>query len=428
MEQRDLRSLAAASLEKKRRLDSDSRLRAIDLFAHAWTKGGDFLNSLELADDFQSDLVAEAIRGSWSEVPEERKGAIREWLQRGKGERASRRLLLSGVAMAQTDPCGSLALLSRLIPHDRPLNKETRDLAISVLLSDDAIDFISFAAATIADQKALPFYVTLLRLALDRTAGVEMMKRFKLVQGALLLLGEQPNGSPIWSDLIPRIDTEMRRWPTSLQQSLREWIASKNDRLVKELFPEATAAISVPTTAEQIPVANAPKDTLASQEPVNEIHTFLQRQLDSAETDLRRLRHLFDVVGRLGEEVSSGKQREKSLHAQIKELLKEQGDMREVVEATRLRLHDAEEQLARHRSVANEEKTRLTGQIGANADARVQEFQNRLSAVLSRFAIDLPPAEMVMTVELGTVILLQFHQFIDQLEQRGVSIRPRRRS
>ncbi len=69
---------------------------------------------------------------------------------------------------------------------------------------------------------------------------------------------------------------------------------------------------------------------------------------------------------------------------------------------------------------AETERKRLGQQISANASGRITEFKNRLGLSLSRLVVDLPSKEAQVNVELGKVLLLQFHQFLDALRQEGI--------
>jgi hypothetical protein len=69
------------------------------------------------------------------------------------------------------------------------------------------------------------------------------------------------------------------------------------------------------------------------------------------------------------------------------------------------------------------ERQRLTQQITANALGRVEEFKNNLALVLSRLTRDLPARDAHLTADVGNIVFLQFHQFLDVMDGQGVKIR-----
>jgi hypothetical protein len=74
---------------------------------------------------------------------------------------------------------------------------------------------------------------------------------------------------------------------------------------------------------------------------------------------------------------------------------------------------------------AETERKRLSQQISANATGRIDEFKTRLGLVLARLVVDLPQKDVVVSAELGKVLLLQFHQFLEALRNEGIETRPR---
>ena len=83
-------------------------------------------------------------------------------------------------------------------------------------------------------------------------------------------------------------------------------------------------------------------------------------------------------------------------------------------------VHELSVTLEQMKADAENERKRLGQQISANANGRIVEFKNRLGLNLSRLVVDLPGKESPVNAELGKVLLLQFHQFLDALKQEGI--------
>src|SRR5262249_51444702 len=86
----------------------------------------------------------------------------------------------------------------------------------------------------------------------------------------------------------------------------------------------------------------------------------------------------------------------------------------------RQRAHDLAASIAQAKLEAENERKRLAQQISANASGRIVEFKNKLGLTLSRLVVDLPSKETRVDAELGKILLLQFHQFLDALRQEGI--------
>jgi hypothetical protein len=82
-------------------------------------------------------------------------------------------------------------------------------------------------------------------------------------------------------------------------------------------------------------------------------------------------------------------------------------------------------ELDRFKTESEEERKKLSQQISANASGRIDEFKTRLGLALARLVVDLPQKEVAVSPELGKVLLLQFHQFLEALRNEGVETRPR---
>jgi hypothetical protein len=143
--------------------------------------------------------------------------------------------------------------------------------------------------------------------------------------------------------------------------------------------------------------------------------------------ELDLLRHAHECVAKL---VGAAEQVEAQREAANRELQRVQ-DLLRIAESERersrmdcsretKRASDLAAALDQEKLHAENERKRLAQQISANASGRIEEFKNRLGLTLSRLVIDLPGKETPVTAEVGKILLLQFHQFLDALRQEGI--------
>jgi hypothetical protein len=132
--------------------------------------------------------------------------------------------------------------------------------------------------------------------------------------------------------------------------------------------------------------------------------TVLKFEQQSADSNAR--------VAELKAEVERSYERARSVTAQ---LTKERDES--IDEVSRLRA-----EIAQTKSAWEGERGLLAQQIGANAAGRVDEFRKRLGGSLSRLAHDLPQKDEAMSSDLGSAVLLLFHQFVEALQEQGIPL------
>jgi len=115
--------------------------------------------------------------------------------------------------------------------------------------------------------------------------------------------------------------------------------------------------------------------------------------------------------------------RESSLQAAMKRL---EGDLEDSIAKTKqanLQIVEIERANRMTKENLEADRDRLRQQITANAVGRVEEFKNNLAIVLARLIRDLPNREERLTPEVGNIVFLQFHQFLDALDAQGIKVR-----
>jgi hypothetical protein len=424
----ELQVLASASKAKKGRLDGATRARAIALLCASWSGAPSVEPYLRSANEFQSDLVGDALQRCWGNLAEARRRELLHWLQEGKTERAIRRRLLAAAAISGSDPGTGLALLIQVLPAERVASKDLREMVVATLFGSTSIDFVKFAADNASNPQALQLLFALLQIALDRNLPTELMQRFKVVQACLVLLSKQPSGAAIWGEVLPRIDSEIRRWPTQLRLNLRAWLAAESPRLCQEVFGDDKEAQPTAVAAPQpVSLRESGRSGNGSPPPsIPESIRALERYIDLSVSQIRDLAKLREALDAAAALIDGAKERETRLQSQVDRVTSDLERAQSALQNMQQRLAASEAKTAETSARAEQQKEHLTRQIETRANANVEEFRHRLSAVLSKLIVDLPPGNAQMDAELGHVILLQFHHFIDQLEQRGIPLRKRK--
>jgi hypothetical protein len=117
-----------------------------------------------------------------------------------------------------------------------------------------------------------------------------------------------------------------------------------------------------------------------------------------------------------------------ALEVELRRIADDRDAIRRDLQRANERVSELTSTIERLGTDADAERRRLGQQIAANAAGRIEEFKNRLGLTLSRLIVDLPEADSLVSSELGKILLLQFHQFLDALGQEGVETRPGVRS
>jgi hypothetical protein len=134
----------------------------------------------------------------------------------------------------------------------------------------------------------------------------------------------------------------------------------------------------------------------------------IKNEYQSLQTELAFTK---DQAAQSSERAGRASELNRNLESQLREQVAKESELTKLLDQTR--------------SEREAEKKHLSQQISANAAGRIDEFRNRLGLVLARLVVDLPQKDAPVSAELGRVLLLQFHQFLDALRHEGIETRPR---
>lgn len=425
----DFKTLVASVRKKKGRMDAIERQKGAELIAAMLNDPEqDTKEMLVLAEEIQSEAVADGIGLAWPQMPAERRVQVRRWIPAAQTERAQRRVALLATKLAETDGATALELLDGLIPDHRP-NKELKQLIINSLFADGrVIQFDNLAKASVLPRVSSRVFTALAALAFEATSGIEHMPRYLLSLAIVSFVASQNLvRNTDGADLLSKVVIEVERWPRGLRDQFEGWLKNTQPELLPEFFPltrsstprrdpEKTAEVQF-GPAKDIPVAETAKAT---------VDQYLEGRANSLAAELELLSRvrtsLAENQNEQQRQIDARKSRESELNNRVAELRAFCTSLEETLASTTDRIKQLEQELQIERREKETEHEKLTRQIAANAHGRVSEFQNQVALTLARYMVDLPSKETVVSPELGRVLLLQFHQLIDVLNELGIKL------
>ena len=477
---------SAARNKKTNRMDAQTRSRAAELLASIWSTSEDLAEeTVSLFDDLQSEAVADAVSRMWPELSEERRALFKNRIYKPTTERTTRRLALFVAAVIKVDGPTALAWLQILLPRDKQVvSKDVKQSISSALFSSPPPPFESLSAPSENSYEVSRIYATLWDIAKTAEPRAPLMARAKLAMAFARFSFANKQKSNAATQFLADLEEERRNWPTDLQNMLDKELhhdstktpatgtASEFTRTapshsnIEQTTEEQTTYSkdeTVPDAGNRQLAATAPQSVESQSPPVQgdaaSQHVGLLGQLtDNANNDLRSfaalgqiIRNLFNRKESLNADLQLARTRLEAKEGELRSTLAEQKQRTmqndETVSRLKSDLHHIEDrlqstlhQLTEARTEATREATRLrtqmgqstaawenergllAQQIGANAAGRVDEFRRRLGGVLSRLAQDLPHKDAPMSPELGSAVLLLFHQFVDALQEQGIPV------
>jgi hypothetical protein len=425
----DFKTLADSVRKKKGRMDSSTRKKGAELIAAVLIDPEqDFREMLLLAEDLQSEAVADGIGIAWPTMPPERRIEVRRWIPAPQSERAQRRIALLATTLAETDGATALELLDGLIP-DRPPSKELKRLIVASLFSDGRIiPFDNLATASARSRLSSRVFGALANLAFEATSGIEHMPRYLLSLAivnfvAIQKLAQNSEGR----DLLSRVRTEAERWPQGLREKFEGWLRKEQPELVPQFVPPAPNVATVDvfeiTARSQL---GARKESIGPENTQSTVDQYLDeraRSLTEEMAALSRVRvSLAERQSELQQRIDAWKDQESDLNKKVFELWSSCTSLEGSLSSATLQIKQMEQALQAALHEKEVEHERLTQQITANANGRVSEFKNQVALTLARYLVDLPSKETPVSPELGRVLLLQFHQLVDVLTELGIRL------
>jgi hypothetical protein len=436
MELQELSALAEESKRKNARLDSVGREKATQLVARIWSDENlDPTASLESLTELQSEAVADGIGTAWPQMGEGRRELFLSWLPAPASDRASRRVGLVAAAVMDADGRTATDLLCRLLPTGRKnINKEVRQMFRSVFFGDKRVKFENLSQPGSSPKSLARVYSTLVDIAFDPASEVSpiIRSRFALaVRRSLKFLREYDVQKV--SELEARLADEMKRWPSELRDQFQrqlELIEPKPEtQTIPQLRPTLSSPDRSPENPAEPPFVHGKIDILSKLSSVQEQ---LDNRVAAISRDVELLRQLATVIAdfrnhyqSLQSELESTKEQAAQTVERARRVSEMNSNLESQVEEQSAKAKELAKALEQARSEGEAERKRLSQQISANAAGRIDEFKNRLGLVLARLVVDLPQKDVSVSAELGKVLLLQFHQFLEALRHEGIETRPR---
>jgi hypothetical protein len=432
----ELREMAQVVQRKKGRMDASEREQASHLVASVLAN--ESLNLSEILPSFevfQSEVIAQAVGQVWPTLSGDRRALFSLWLPEPKSEKATRRIAMLAAAVLEVDGATTLGWLSRLIPQNpkAKMTQEIRQVIASVLFGLKPSRFVRIGDESNQPEALVRVLKALLQVAVDDHYAVETMARYRLIEDILTIISQRRLSADDESkSILARIEIEIKRWPQALMEQLVETLKRRipdSDLLLKQLLRE-----SVPSTPIQSLHTNLTgqhsEEQIGTAGEKRQIKSTLEQHISSLTSQLEELRALANLLSEeerlkkeLERQIQEQKMKESSLRARVEKISAALEDAVTRVNSASIRIEELE--LANKSTKENMEleRQRLTQQITANALGRVEEFKNNLALVLSRLIRDLPARDTHLTADVGNIVFLQFHQFLDVMDGQGVKIR-----
>jgi hypothetical protein len=435
MELQELAVLVQEAKKKKGRMDAAARERAAALISHIWSSEDlDPTSSLSALDDLQSEAIADGIGRAWSQMGESRRCTFLSWLPSPSSERASRRIALVAASVMDVDGRAAAELLCKLLPKGRKtLSKEARQILSTVLFEDSRLNFENLCQAGGSNESAVTLFSSLMDIAFDPTSDIGPVLRSRLAVAIWSSLDPLRDFDPQKREALQtRIEEEAKRWPSALREQFQRQLELRQSQSGLQIKPQESqnTAIGQGTPADIDITAPTVRGSILSQ--LSNFQDQLHSRLGTISNDLEYLKQISIVL-------TSIQDHYRAIETKI-ERTAEQASLslervRETTEANRRLENQLKEQafktsemakaLDESKAEGEAERKRLSQQISANATGRIDEFKTRLGIVLARLVVDLPQRDVVVSAELGKVLLLQFHQFLEALRSEGIETRPR---
>jgi hypothetical protein len=424
----DFKTLVGSVRKKKGRMDASERQKGAELIsAMLQDPEQDPTEMLTIAEDLQSEAVADGIGIVWPTLSAARRIQVRRWLPAPQTERAQRRIALLAARLATSDGATALELLDGLIPEHRP-NKELKHLILTSLFSEKSvIPFDQLAKAAAAPRVSTKIFNALASLAFDPVSGVEPMARYLLSSAIVTFaVGQRRTHSSEGGDLLSTVAVEIERWPRELREQFERWLKNTHSDLLTQFF---SGLVVVPQSSTQ-KIEGFQRDTAeaaqGSREQPQTVEQYLEQRVRSLRAELEVLStvrsSLEESKNEQQRKMEGWKTRESELNRSIVELQSTCASLNDELSGTKRQIEQLRQDLQSVQNQKELEREKLTQQINANAQGRVSEFQNHVALMLSRHMVDLPRKDTVVSSELGRVLLMQFHQLIDVLRDLGIKL------
>jgi hypothetical protein len=424
----ELKSISTVASQKSGRMDAQARSQTVEILAKLWADPNvDARQLLGYLEPLHYEALADGIAAAWNEMTSERRSLFQKWLPAPTTERDVRRLAWVAASIMEKDGHAALDWLDRIVASDkRRMNKEVRRVLATAVLGAKGGRLRNMSVDPAHAEKSLRVFSALLQVATDKDENVALGKRYELVEALLRLLSDHDvrnkHGVP---EILERIGNEIRSWPRELKAQFRQQAAGIEPTFLDRFFqsevtvqpaplPGARPSTTPTATIDQKAVFDVLDGRIAELRRELETLVAVRSMLQELETALRATeteRNRWTAEeGRLRAELGETKKKELHLDDKAKELATQVANLHKELEEVRAK--------------AESQRADLLHQIEANSRGRIEEFKTSLGLTLSKLVQDLPGQHKELSQAAAKVLLLQFHQFLEMLEEKGIRVRP----
>lgn len=424
----ELKSISAAARQKKGRMDAQARSQTVEILAKLWKDPNiDPRQILGFLEPLHYEALADGIAAAWNEMTSERRSLFQQWLPAPATERDARRVASVAASVIERDGHTALDWLDRIVASEKGrINKETRHILATTVLGSKGGRLRNIAINGAHAQKSLRVLSALLDIAADKEEKIELGRRYELVEAVLRLLSDasvrNERGTP---EILDRIPSEIRSWPRELKEQFRQQAAGIEPTFLQRFFESETITSQpVPLPSPRSATPTTPVDQKPVIDGLDRRIAQLRAELETL-LDLRTmLQDLQTTLASVDDERRRWGAEQARLKADLEEsnnkLLRLDNDARELAR----QLAESQRQIESVRLTAESQRTELLHQIEANSRGRIEEFKTSLGLTLSKLVQDLPSQDKELSQAAARVLLLQFHQFLEMLEEKGIKVRP----
>lgn len=424
----ELKSISAVAREKKGRMDAQARSRTVQILATLWKDPNvDPRQTLGLLEHLHHEALADGIAAAWNDMASERRSLFQQWLPAPTTERDTRRAASVAASIMEIDGHAALDWLDRIIASDKGrMNKEVRHILAATILAAKGGRLRNMANDAAHPEKTLRVFSGLLQVGADKDERVALGRRYELVDAMLRLLSDrkvQSQGGTL--EILDRIGSEIQSWPPELKEQFRQQATGIEPTFVDRFFnSEITVRPAPPVTPGPSTAAPTANNQKAVFDALDRRIAELRRELDTLVAVRTMLQNLETALAATEEERRRWVAEQGRLRMELDESNKNALRLDDKAKELASQLADLQKEVEKVRTNAETQRTDLLHQIEANSRGRIEEFKTSLGLTLSKLVQDLPDQNKNLSQAAARVLLLQFHQFLEMLEEKGVNVRP----
>ena len=428
--------------KKKTKLAAEEHEEAIELVKNSLLdRSADLTGVLEAMDALPSLVAGEVAGMVWEEMPEERKIVFLRWASRRDGDKDVRRIALVAASLLSHDPKASLSLLERLLPQDDSAarSKELRQSLRISLLGKSDVRLQTLCTPTLSDAAVVRVCRALLE-SLDKTVPWAQHSAVSQITAEIIGRGNSRSDSGRLA-LLSILQREVKTWSVELQRQFVESV-QMTAPTVADLFPTFRRGVSPPVTdeAKGTPVSVSTTSVVpdsgpnTSQAGIRDLSDQIEKRIAHFRSELELFSTLQQIVREFDRLQVDAVQAD-----ELKGRVQQLSERLQAVEGARAaaveRITSLEQQVTTAQqqvqqtsadlNFAKQERSQLLAQVKAHAEVEIEQFKNRLGGNLSRLVGDLPAKQSELSPASSQVLLRQYHQFLDKLEEQGVRVRSR---